>query len=64
MVKDRLEAEGITCLVSGATAVSTVGPINELNTTWDNPLGGIGIYVAAEDADAARASLRALNDES
>ena len=48
---------------AGATAVSCVGPINELNISWGNPLGGIGLYVAAEDADAARASLRALQDE-
>jgi hypothetical protein len=63
MIKDRLEAEHISCLVTGATTVSCVGPINELNISWGHPLGGIRIYVPAEQEEAARASLGAVDNE-
>lgn len=63
MIKDRLAAEDIPCLVTGEKTVSTVGPINELNITWGNPLGGIMVRVPSEFEKAARASLQNIDAE-
>lgn len=57
IVRGRLEADGIETFVNGAVVASTIGPVNEFNSSWSNPLGGIEIRVRAEDEAEARAIL-------
>lgn len=55
IIAGRLEADGIETFVNGAVLASTIGPVNEYNSSWSNPLGGVEIRVRTEDEAEARA---------
>jgi hypothetical protein len=57
VVRGRLEAEGIEAVLRGNRVSSCAGPINELNLSWDNPLGGVEVRVHKKDEAAAHAIL-------
>ena len=57
ILRGRLEADGIETFVRGAAVASTIGPVNEFNSSWSNPLGGIEIRVREEDETEARSIL-------
>ncbi|MBW3636399.1 MAG: DUF2007 domain-containing protein [Armatimonadetes bacterium] len=63
MMRSRLEIEGIDAVLRGNHAAGTAGAINELNLSWDNPLGGVEVRVRSEDAARAREILAARDDE-
>jgi hypothetical protein len=54
MMRSRLEVEGIDAVLRGNKASGTAGVINELNISWDNPLGGVEVRVHESDAEKAR----------
>ena len=54
MMRGRLQAEGIESTLRGNRASGTAGAISELNLSWENPLGGVEVRVAPEDAERAR----------
>lgn len=60
ILRGRLEADGIETWSRGAGAASTMGAINELNLSWDNPLGGVEVRVRPEDAAEAHAVAREI----
>ena len=60
VVRGRLVADGIESWLTGAAASSTAGAINELNLSWNNPLGGVEVRVRPEDAEEALAVVRAI----
>lgn len=53
MMLSRLETEGIDAVLRGNHAAGTAGAVNELNLSWDNPLGGVEVRVRPEDAARA-----------
>lgn len=57
LIRGRLEAEGIEAVLRGNRVSSCAGPINELNLSWDNPLGGVEVRVHKNDEAAALAIL-------
>ncbi len=63
MMCSRLEAEGIDAVLRGNKASGTAGVINELNITWNNPLGGVEVRVHESDAETARGILAQRDDE-
>ena len=54
MMRGRLEAEGIEAVLRDNRVAGTAGIINEFNTSWNNPLGGVEVRVRPEDAARAR----------
>ena len=54
MMRGRLDAEGIEAVLRGNRAAGAAGIVNELNISWDNPLGGIEVRVRPADAQRAR----------
>ena len=54
MMRGRLEAEGIEAVLRGNRVAGTAGIVNEFNTSWNNPLGGIEVRVRPEDVESAR----------
>jgi hypothetical protein len=64
ILRGRLEADGIEAWLRGAGVASTAGAINDLNTSWANPLGGVEIWVHTSDADEARAILKEVHARS
>lgn len=63
MMRSRLEIEGIDAVLRGNHAAGTAGAINELNLSWENPLGGGEVRVRSEDAARAREILAARVDD-
>lgn len=63
MMRSRLEVEGIDAVLRGNKASGTAGVINELNISWDNPLGGVEVRVHERDAEAARKILAEIQTE-
>lgn len=63
MMRSRLETEGIEAILRGNRAAATAGAINELNLSWNNPLGGVEVRVRPEDAARAREILAARDDD-
>ena len=54
MMRGRLEAEGIEAITRGNRVAGAAGVVNELNISWNNPLGGVEVRVRPEDAERAR----------
>jgi hypothetical protein len=63
MMLSRLETEGIEAVLRGNHAAATAGAINELNLSWNNPLGGVEVRVRGEDVERAREILAQRDDE-
>jgi len=63
MMRSRLEAEGIEAVLRGNKASGTAGVINELNISWNNPLGGVEVRVHESDAETAREILAQKDEE-
>ena len=63
MMLSRLESEGIEAILRGNLAAGTAGAVNELNLSWENPLGGVEVRVRGEDAARAREILAARDDD-
>ncbi|HEX8550904.1 MAG TPA: DUF2007 domain-containing protein [Abditibacteriaceae bacterium] len=61
ILRGRLEADGIEAWLRGARVASTLGAVSEFNISWNNPLGGVEVWVRAEDADEAKLVLRAIH---
>ena len=57
MMRGRLQAEGIEAVLRGNRAAGAAGVVNELNISWNNPLGGVEVRVRPENAERARAIL-------
>ena len=58
MLRGRLEADGVRCILRSDKAASVVGDVNRLNTSWSNPLGGTTLLVHESDFAEAREVLR------
>jgi hypothetical protein len=63
ITRGRLEAEGIPAVLRGNKAAGAMGAVNELNTSWSNPLGGVEVRVLREDVARAKEVL-SQGDES
>ena len=60
MLRGRLEADGVRCILRSDKAASVVGDVNRLNTSWSNPLGGTTLLAHENDLAAAREVLREI----